>query len=126
MLYIGATQTKDSRSDDKGLKLNVYTNDLDAGGVVVAEAGYRAGSRRGVSKSLVNVIVSVGGTFVRALNLTWKAEELVIVYNSRITHQACLPAKRPICECIAQCHDAQGPVSSRCLIYRRIVYTNTT
>ena len=36
--------------------------------VLGAEVGYRSGSRRRVSKYLVNVIVSGGFTFVRASN----------------------------------------------------------
>ena len=39
-----------------------------------AEVGYKSGSRRRVSKNLADVIVPGGSTFVRALDLSWKAE----------------------------------------------------
>ena len=44
--------------------------------VLGAEVGYRSGSRRRVSKYLVDVIVSGGSTFVRALDLSWHSHLL--------------------------------------------------
>ena len=64
--------------------------------VLGAEVGYRSGSRRRVSKYLVDVIVSGGSTFVRALDLSWKAEHSHLLQSNDTCWRGHLAKQRNI------------------------------